>query len=232
MELPVEITLKNLVDWIIKGLAFILIVAFLFGAAFFAATKYFIAPTYRTSVKFYASSSVNSAQMLNYYRSVAPQYIEFLNVSEFYEKVSKDILSDTGTEISPKAIAGYLSFSSIIEETSSFFVSVTTTDPTLTYNVALSIAKMAPKQIDTFENVGSLEVLSYPTMPTSPVGPNATRNAILGFLVGFVLSAILVILREVLDNRIKTAEEITEMFHLPVFGIVPDFGTSEKKGAN
>ena len=227
-----EITLKNLFDWIIKGIAFILIVSFLFGAAFFAATKYFVEPTYRTSVKFYASGGNSNVQMINNYRAWAPQYIEFLNVSEFYEKVSKDLFSDKGVEISPGAIAGYLSFSSIIEETSSFFVRVTTTDPTLTYNIALSVAKMAPQQIEDFQDTGSLEVLSYPTMPTSPVGPNASRNALLGFMIGFVLSAFLVILRELLDNRIKTAEEITEIFHLPVFGVVPDFGTSETKGAN
>ena len=44
------------------------------------------------------------------------------------------------------------------------------------------------------------------------------------------LSVFLVIMKELLDNNIKTSEEITELFGLPVLGVVPDFSNQEKEG--
>lgn len=224
-----EITLKDLFDWVMKSIVFILVIAILFGAGAFVYTKYFIEPTYTAQVKFYASASEsNNYSTLN--QSVAPQFIEFLNINEFNELVSKDLTEDTGMNISPKEIASCLSFSSVIEETSSFFVVVTTTDPTLTYSIALSVAEMGPIQIANYENVGTLSVLSNPTMPTAPSGPNSVRNTLVGLIFGFLLAVAIVVLRELTDNRIRSAEELTDLFGLPLFGVVPDFSSNEKKG--
>ncbi len=224
-----EITLKDLFDWMMKGIVFILVVAILFGVGAFVYTKYFIAPTYTARVKFYAAADEsNPYSSMN--EAVAPQFVEFLNINEFNELVSKDIAEDTGMNLSPKDIASSLSFSSVIEDTSSFFVVVTTTDPTLTYSIALSVAEMGPKQLANYENVGTLALLSNPVMPTAPSGPNTVRNTLVGAVFGFILAAAIVILRELTDNRIRSAEELTELFDLPLFGIVPDFSSKEKKG--
>ncbi len=225
-----SITFRNLMEWLRKSLAFLLIVTVLFGVGSFIVTKYLMEPIYRSSVKFYAGGEENSTQGFNYALSVAPQYIEFLNVTEFYEDVSKDILESTGQEVSPRKIAASLSFSSIIEETSSFFVTVSAEDPNLSYNIALSVAKTAPARIAGFEHIGSLQILSNPSLPTAPAGPDVTRNTLMGLLLGFVLSAAIVIARELLDNRIQSSEEISELFGLPIFGTVPDFSTGDKKG--
>ena len=224
-----EITLKDLLDWMVKGIVFILVFTILFGAIAFCYTKYFVAPTYTAQVKFYASADQTNAYT-SLSESVAPQFVEFLNVNEFYEMVSKDLAEDTGVDLSPREIGSALEFSSVIAETSSFFVGITTTDPTLTYSIALSVAKMGPSQIANYENAGTLSVLSNPVMPTAPSGPNTVRNTLVGLILGFILSAAIVIVREITDNRIRSAEELSELFNLPLFGIVPDFSNSEKKG--
>lgn len=224
----VEITLKNLWDWVMKGIAFILVFTILFGVGSFFYSKYFVDPKYATSVKFYASGI--EAATPTWGQSVAPQYVEFLNVHEFYEMVSKDLLTTMDAEISPKEIASLLSFSAVVEETSSFFVKVTAKDPDVAYQVALSVAKMGPERVSGFSDVGALEVIENPTMPTSPLGAGAAKSAVLGAVVGFVLSAAIVILKELLDNRIKGPDEITELFKIPVFGVVPDFSETGKKG--
>ena len=225
-----EITVKNLLDWVMKGIVFIVIVTVVFGAGAFVYTKYFVPETYVSVVKFYALG--NDKRSISG-EKVAPQYVEFLNVNEFYEMVSKDLFEDTGREYAPSAIAGSISFSRIIEDTSSFYVSVTSTDPNLSYNLALSIADQAPVRIAEFEEGEMLKISSHPVLPTRPSGPNISRNTLLGVMIGLVLGVAAVIIRELLDSRIKTADEITELFGLPVFGVVPDFSAGDnKKGAN
>ena len=234
-----EITIKKLFDWIRKGIVFVLIVSILSCAGFFVYTKYFVQPTYRAQVKFYATIDVSedggvSSQSVNlaqYYNALAPQYKEFLtNVPEFYEMVAKKLQEDENSSLTPKEISSCITFSEVIEDTSSFYAIIESSDPTTTYNIASAVAQVAPERIGSFENVGVLEVLSHPTMPTAPSGPNVMKNAVLGLLFGAVLSAFLVVLKEMTDNRIKNADEIIEFFDLPVFGVVPDFNGGEKKG--
>lgn len=212
-----------------KGIVFILILSLLFGIGTFAYNKYFVEPSYQAGVKFYASGMENTPTLGE---SVAPQYVEFLNVYEFYEMVAKDLLADTGTNLAPKEIARTLSFSAVVEETSSFFVRVNTADPNLSYNIALSVAEMAPERVGSFADVGELEVIENPTLPTAPEGAGALKAAVMGLLAGFVIGAGIVVLKELLDNRIKTSDEITSLFGIPVFGVVPDFAGNGKKGEN
>ncbi len=223
-----EITFKNITDWIMKGIALILAVSILFAVAAFIYASYFVAPVYQARVKFYASGFETSNPSVNV--TMTPQYVEFLNVNGFYEMVAKDLLETTGTDLTPKAIAGMLQFSAVIEETSSFYVSVRGTDAKLAYNVALSVAKQGPERVKQFSDVGVLEIIDDPSLPTSPIGNGALENAVVGFVIGFVLTAAIVILKEILDNRIEGPDEIAELFHLPILGIVPDFSMGEKKG--
>ncbi len=222
-----EISLKNIWEWISKAIVFILVVAIVFGIGGFVYNSYFVSPTYVAGVKFYASGIEISP---NLGTSVAPQYVEFLNVNEFYEMVSKDLLADTGVDLTPKAISGMLSFSSVVEETSSFFVTVRASDPNLAYNVALSVAKKAPEQVDSFADVGVLEVIENPSLPTGPVGASSLRIGMVAFILGFMVACFVVVMKEIFDNSIKTPDEITQLFDVPVFGIVPDFSSDNKKG--
>ncbi len=225
-----EITWKTLADYILKGIVFILAVSILFGIGGFVYTKYFMDPTYSANVKFYASGEESNTQSLNYSQSVAPQYIEFLNVVEFFEMVAQDLHQETGAVLSPAVIRDSVQFSTIVQETTTFYVTVTVSDPNLAYNIARSIAVTAPARVKQFENVGALEVISNPVVPAAPTGPSLLRNTALFFLIGFLLSAAIVVLREMMDNRLRNAEEIPELFGIPVFGVVPDFSEKEQKG--
>ncbi len=222
-----EISLKNIWEWITKSIVLVLVVSIVFGIGAFIYNSYFVSPTYVAGVKFYASGMETSPTLSN---SVAPQYVEFLNVNEFYEMVSKDLLEDTGVNLTPKEVAKMLAFSSVVEETSSFFVKVSAADPNLAYNVALSVAEMAPRQVDSFADVGVLEVIENPTLPTFPSGTSSLKAGLVGIVLGFMLASFAVVLKEILDNSIKTPDEITQLFGIPVFGTVPDFSANNKKG--
>lgn len=225
-----EITLKNVFDWIMKGIALIIIISILAGGAAFAYSKFVVMPVYRSNVKLCADSSDTDSQFINYYKAIAPQYIELLNVTEFYQMVAEEALRTTGEVYTAPQIAGMVSFSSVVEETGVFYVTVSSSDPQKAYHVAAAIAEKAPERISDLKPSDKLSVVSYPVLAASPSSPNVMNNTVIGFLLGLILSAAIVVLREVLDGRVKSAAEITEMYGLPVLGSVPNFSTNERKG--
>ena len=101
-----EINVKTLFDWIMKGIVFIVVVTLLAGAGTFLYTKYFISPTYRAEVKFCADSEDPGSAGISYYKSVAPQYVELLN--GFNQKLQEQVDEKTAhiVEMHNKLILG------------------------------------------------------------------------------------------------------------------------------
>ncbi len=58
-------------------------------------------------------------------------------------------------------------------------------------------------------------------IPSSrPIQPDVERNILLGAIIGFVLSAAIVFVREYLDESIKDAETVSQALDLPVLGYI------------
>lgn len=225
-----EINLKTLFGWITKSIVFIVVVTLVTGVGTFLYTKFFVRPTYQSSVKFSANPGDSGNNGLTYYKSVAPEYIEYLNVHEFYQLVADQLLVDKHENYEPSQVQSMVTFSGVVEETSAFYAYVKAGSAQQAMDVAEAVAKCAPERIKSLRSTDTLLVSSYPQPATSPSSPNLINNTIFGLIAGIVISVLLVVFKELLDNNIKTSEEITELFGLPVLGAVPDFSNQEKEG--
>jgi len=64
--------------------------------------------------------------------------------------------------------------------------------------------------------------LDEAVVPQNPSSPNIKRNVVIGFVLGGVLISILVILSEVLDDRVKKPEDIEEVMGITLLGVIPN----------
>jgi capsular exopolysaccharide synthesis family protein len=62
-------------------------------------------------------------------------------------------------------------------------------------------------------------------IPPSPARPNKTRNIALAFLFGLVGGIGLALLREYLDNTVKTPDDVEALSRLPSLAVVPAFAS-------
>jgi len=58
--------------------------------------------------------------------------------------------------------------------------------------------------------------------PKTPSSPNIRRNTIIGVLAGGVLMVIVVVIVEILDDRVKKPEDIEETLGMTLLGVIPD----------
>ena len=73
----------------------------------------------------------------------------------------------------------------------------------------------------------NIRVIDPAMIPSSPSRPARGRNIALSFLVGLVGGVGLALLREYLDNTVKTPDDVETLARLPSLAVVPEFGDSD-----
>lgn len=75
---------------------------------------------------------------------------------------------------------------------------------------------------------GSVKLISQAAVTPDPVSPNVMKNTAIAALLGLVVSVGIVVLRELLDNKIKTEDDVRKYLDLPVVGVIPDYDMGGK----
>jgi non-specific protein-tyrosine kinase len=68
---------------------------------------------------------------------------------------------------------------------------------------------------------GGAELVQQAEPPTSPSSPNTTRNVLFGIILGALLGFGLAALLERIDRRVRSVEEMEELYDLPLIGRIP-----------
>ena len=170
---------------------------------------------------------------MNYAMKMLNTYIEVFRTTAFNETVSAYLLENYGDKSSAGAIRGSTSIESI-EETPMFKVKVTTTDPELSYHIAQSLSVCIPESMsNTNKGLVLASVEDPPLKAGSAESMDYPKKCIIGALAGMILAAAFVIIKDMFDIRIKSGDELSKKYDIPVLGTVPffdDAASKSKKG--
>lgn len=221
-----EIDLKKLFFALVRRAWIILLVAILLATLGYSYAKYMIAPTYAANVKLFVnntygenSQGFSSSQMMAA-QSLAYTYMVFLDSRDVLEAVRVE----SGTDYSVGQIRGMIS-AFPVNETEVFQVTVTCAKSKDAAVIANAIAKVLPDRIAYFLQVedSSVVVVEHAVENKSPVGPNKQKYATLGFVGGALITAVLIIILNVIDTKIDSEEYLTQRYEeIPLLAVIPD----------
>ena len=85
------------------------------------------------------------------------------------------------------------------------------------------------KEINVTEDVGALNIsiLEAAHPATSPSSPQKTKYMALALVLGIMLGGALALLRDLMDQKLHSAEEISTVLGVPVLGVVPSMSKRE-----
>ncbi len=84
--------------------------------------------------------------------------------------------------------------------------------------------KLKEAQISSGLKSSNIRIVDPAMIPSTPSRPAKTRNITLAFLVGLVGGIGIALLREYLDNTVKTPDDVESLARLPSLAVVPTFG--------
>lgn len=231
----IDIDLRKIFYMMRTKFVFIMLITLLMGVLAGAYTHFFIAPTYKATVKMYVYSNTDRASSdtsitpneINASRDLVNTYIYVLKSDTVLDKVAEDLNLNLSSESIGKMVNA-----SLIEDTQAFQVTVTSTDPNLAANVANSIAKVAPSEIVRVVKAGGVEIIDYAKTPSSPSSPNLKKNVVVGALAGFLVSFLLFFIYEMFDSTITDSKDLERDFDIPVLGTIPRLESVERNDNN
>src|SRR6201999_275798 len=92
------------------------------------------------------------------------------------------------------------------------------------------LTKLKEAGISSALQSSNIRIVDPAMIPNTPARPAKTRNVTLAFLVGLVGGVGLALLREYMDNTVKTPDDIETLARLPSLAVVPAFGDSANAG--
>ncbi|HFI0787646.1 TPA: YveK family protein [Streptococcus suis] len=100
-------------------------------------------------------------------------------------------------------------------------ITVRDSDPNQAATIANVLREEAANKIIDVTKVSDVTTLEEAVPALEPSTPQTKRNMALGFIAGFFLATALVLILEVLDDRVKRPQDIEETLGLTLLGIVP-----------
>lgn len=243
-----EIDLLQMASALVKKWWVIAVATVLAGIIAFGYTRLGITPKYEATAMFYVNNSSISGKIslpdLNMARDCVASCGVILGTRLTLEEVIREgNLNYTYEQL------GKMIDSHAVNGTEIFSVTVTSTDPQEACDIANTIASVLPQKVaDAMDGV-KVKVIDYAVVPQTKSSPSTPKNTVLGMLVGFVLSAGVIILLEMFNDTINSEEWLVTTYgdEIPLLSVVPDvnaksdrryykyggyYGTATKNGEN
>lgn len=200
----------------------ILFTAFYFAAFSFLGTYFFIQPTYTSTTRIYVVNQATDNKNLSAQDLQAGTYL----VNDYKEIItSNDVLSevikDEKLNLSEAELSKMVSVN-IPTDTRLISISVKAKTGQDAQVLANKVREVASKKIKTVTKVEDVTTLEEAKLPSSPSSPNIKRNVLLGAILGGFVAIVAVLVREVLDDRIRRPEDVEDVLEMTLLGIVPD----------
>ncbi|MFS9155780.1 CspC family polysaccharide chain length determinant protein [Streptococcus infantis] len=219
IEINVIQLLKSL--WAKKLL--ILLVAIVAGVASFAYSSFVVKPEYRSTTRIYVVNRNQSDkpgltnQDLQAGTYLVKDYREIILSQDVLEKV----VADQKLRVDAKTLGRKVQVT-VPADTRIVSISVRDGVPEEASRIANALREVAAEKIISVTRVSDVTTLEEARPALSPSSPNIRRNTILGVGAGAGLIVVVILLVELLDDRVKRPEDIEDVMKISLLGVIPD----------
>jgi len=240
-----EIDLLRLAMALWRHIAVILATCIVLGAVGYGYAKLTIVPSYQASALMYVNNSSISLSGASVTFSTS-QITAARSLVDTYSVIMKTrmtlnaVIRKAGVDYSYEQMYNMVR-AQAKDETEIFAITVTSADPEEAALLANTIADVLPDKISDVMEGSNVKVVDRAVVPKAPISPGNSRYAVIGALLGLLISGGVVILVELFDNVIRDEEYLMQTYDIPLLGLVPDLlsreeeksssGKAAKKGA-
>ena len=216
----VEIDLLEIFYALKKKILLVLMVALVGGCIAAAYTQFLMTPIYSSTSSILVLSketTLTSLADLQLGASLTSDYTVLITSTPVMEQVISDLNLDmTAEQLKESVSINNPTDTRILE------ITVNNTDSKMAKKIVDEIANVSSSYIGDKMEVIPPKIIEVGKIATVRTSPSVKKNAALGFLLGFLACAAIVGVYAVMDDTIKTEEDIEKYLGVSVLAKVPD----------
>lgn len=223
----IEIDLRELF-YVLLGKIWVIILVTALGFGIAAGyTLAFVQPVYSSTSMLYVmtkSTSITSLTDLQVGASLTKDYQVFIESRPVVDKVIEDLELDMSYE-------QFVSNLTVENPTNTRFIYITVNhhDAYMAKTIVDKLTDVSAERMGTIMETEKPNVADYGHIPEYQTSPNVTKNSLIGAVVGFVLSAGIIIVLHLMNDAINTTEDVERYLGMNTLGLIPlEEGVSKK----
>lgn len=206
----IEIDLLDLAGALLKKWFWIVGAAIVGFAAAILITKFAITPMYQSKAMLYVltnTTSVTSVADLQIGTAITGDFEVIATSKPVIDKAIKIIKDEEGIKFTRSDIQAMLTVSSL-EDTRILVIETTSAKPKHACLVANAVAEATSERMAEITKKDPPTTVEMAEVSKTPISPSMSKNAILGFLIGAVLACAVFVIQYLLNDNIKTEEDV------------------------
>ena len=219
----IEIDLLDLLRFLMKKVWIIVAIAVLLGTAGAVFTKNVMEEEFTAETRMYIlnqslGSSIGSISYSDFQVSdkMMQDYLVLMTGKNVTQEVIDTLgLDMTRSELSDKVSVSAIGTSRVLQ------IVVTDTDPQRAADIANCIREVAGKQIKKIMDVDAVNLVYEAEAPTRKSGPSVMKNTVIATLIGVIVCAGVFVVIYLMDDTIRTEEDVARHMGLSVLGVIP-----------
>ncbi len=208
--------------------ALILFLALVVGAVSVGAyTKLLMTPQYQASSMVYIFNKTANIASLADLQIGSQLTVDFQIIATTREVIEASSYA-IGLNAPYEAVVGKVSISNP-GDSRILKITVTDSDPKLAADLSNSIAHQLSLRVADVMSTQAPSVVEAAVVPNYPVGPNTTKNALIGGVGFFAFAAAIFVVMYLLDDTIKNEDDIEKYLKQNVIAVVPIVNAESKR---
>ena len=220
----------------LKKRLWIILLAVVLGAGAAGAFSYFtLTPQYTSTAMMYVLSKETTLTSLADLQ-IGSQLTKDYTVVVTSRPVLEEVIETLGLDMSYRSLRGKIEIKNPTD-TRILSISVTDADPHLAKTLVDQLANTSSSYIGDIMEMVPPKVIEDGEVSAVPVSPNNKKNAMLGGLAGAFLVCAVIVLGTILNDTVRTEEDINHYLGVSVLASVPkreqagsEHGKKRKKG--
>lgn len=212
-------TLLELLQLLRKHLALVIILPLVCGVGMGAFSFLFMPNEYTASTSMYVLVKSENASATSVNSDLSASQMVTNDVAKLID--SDRVTKDTAAALQMTSLKDYKISVSSETTTRVISLSVTGQDAPSTAIIANELAENVSAVAQEVMDIKAVNVIDEAETPTSPSGPKRLMYTAVAFLAGLFLAVAVVVLKDMLNTRVRGAADVEELLGLPVVGRMP-----------
>jgi len=228
-----EIDLKELFTMFWEKKVIVILLTIIFAVLGIIYTAVFVTPMYKSTTSLLlvqtSKTDQNDAAITTSDITLNSKLVSTYSELIKSDKITRQVISNLGIDLKEDDLKENISVNAK-KDTEFIEISVRDIKSENAANIANEISRVFSKEVKSIYGIDNVEIIDPAEVEEEPSNINYKKNIVIFAFIGIAISCAYVIIANMLDNTIKSAEAIEKKYNLFVLASIPVYNANVKGG--